>query len=116
MGQLVGRGFDPVMRTFYERSLAAGKPKKLGSTACIRKLLTMLNAAVRTGRYWHPTVVGPYKLTATLSLSSNATALASGAYPLCFPSVSLRSPGQLPWMKGSHNLQSPGHPPRRRRE
>ena len=81
MGQLVGRGFDPVMRTFYERSLAAGKPKKLGSAAGIRKLLTMPNAAVRTGRYWHPTVVGPYKLTATLSLSSNATALASGAYP-----------------------------------
>ena len=39
MGALVASRFNPVIRTFYQRLLAAGKPKKLALTACMRKLL-----------------------------------------------------------------------------
>ena len=37
---------------FYRRLLAAGKPKKLALTACMRKLLTILNAMMRTNTTW----------------------------------------------------------------
>jgi transposase len=52
MAALVGTRFNPVLRAFYQRLLAAGKPKKLALTACMRKLLTMLNAMVRDHRPW----------------------------------------------------------------
>ena len=35
---------NPVLRSFYQRLLASGKPKKLALTACMRKLLTILNS------------------------------------------------------------------------
>ncbi len=38
------------------RLVAAGKPKKLALTACKRKLLTMLNAILKTGQYWNPCI------------------------------------------------------------
>ena len=57
MGALVARRFNPVIRTFYQRLLAAGKPKKLAFTECIWKFLTMLNAIMRTGQYWNPAVI-----------------------------------------------------------
>jgi transposase len=41
-----------VIRAFYLRLLAAGKPKKLALVACMRKLLTMLNMMVRTNTPW----------------------------------------------------------------
>ena len=56
MGALVASRFNPVIRTFYQRLLAAGKPKKLALTACMRKLLTMLNAILKTGQYWNPCI------------------------------------------------------------
>jgi transposase len=52
MGALVGTQRNPLIRTFYLRLLAAGKPKKLALTACMRKLLTILNAMVRTNTPW----------------------------------------------------------------
>ena len=56
MGALVATRHNPVIRTFYQRLLAAGKPKKLALTACMRKLLTILNSMVKTGQHWnsHP--------------------------------------------------------------
>jgi transposase len=45
-----------VIKHFYQRLLAAGKPKKLAITACMRKLLTILNAMVRTGKKWDETL------------------------------------------------------------
>ncbi len=39
---------NPVIRAFYARLRAAGKPKKVVLTACMRKLLTILNAMVLT--------------------------------------------------------------------
>jgi len=53
MAALVGTRCNPVLRTFYRRLLAAGKPKKVALTACMRKLLTILNAMMRTNTAWH---------------------------------------------------------------
>jgi transposase len=47
---------NPVIRPFYERLLAKGKPKKAAVIACARKLLTILNAMMRTGTEWDPTL------------------------------------------------------------
>jgi transposase len=44
--------FNPAIARFYQRLLAAGKPKKLALVACMRKLLTILNAMVRSGKPW----------------------------------------------------------------
>ena len=45
---------NPVIRVFYWRLRAAGKPAKVALTACMRKLLTILNAMVRTQSPWRP--------------------------------------------------------------
>ncbi len=50
MAALVASRHNPVIKAFYQRLLAAGKPKKLALTACARKLLTILNAMARTGK------------------------------------------------------------------
>jgi len=50
MAALVASRYNPVIKAFYQRLLAAGKPKKLALTACARKLLTILNAMARTGK------------------------------------------------------------------
>jgi len=52
MGTLVATRCNPAIRACYQRLLAAGKPKKLALTACMRKLLTVLNAITRTGTDW----------------------------------------------------------------
>ena len=53
MGALVASRCNPVIRAFYQRLLAAGKPKKLALTACMRKLLVILNAMLKHGSPWH---------------------------------------------------------------
>ena len=53
MAALVGTRCNPVIRTFYHRLRAAGTPKNVALTACMRKLLTILNAMVRTNTTWH---------------------------------------------------------------
>ena len=50
MAALVASRYNPVIQAFYQRLLAAGKPKKLALTACARKLLTILNAMARSGK------------------------------------------------------------------
>ncbi len=49
---LVATKRNPVIRAFYKRLLADGKPKKLALAACMRKLLTILNTMARTGERW----------------------------------------------------------------
>lgn len=44
---------NPAIRDFYERLSSTGKPFKVAITACMRKLLTVLNAMVKTGQPWH---------------------------------------------------------------
>lgn len=56
MAALVGIRHNPVLRAFYERLRAAGKPFKVAATACRRKLLTILNAMVHHQRKWDPQI------------------------------------------------------------
>ncbi len=61
MGALVASRFNPLIRDFYQRLLAAGKPKKLALTACMRKLLVILNSMLKHRSPWcdlTPTVAG----------------------------------------------------------
>jgi transposase len=44
---------NPVIRAFRQRLLAAGKPKMVAMIACMRKLLTILNAVARDQKSWH---------------------------------------------------------------
>jgi transposase len=52
MAALVASRRNPVIRRFYQRLVAAGKPPKLALTACMRKLLTILNAMVKSETTW----------------------------------------------------------------
>jgi transposase len=52
MAALVGTRFNPALKAMYRRLVAAGKPKKVALVACMRKLLTTLNAIIRDGRAW----------------------------------------------------------------
>jgi len=52
MAAMVGTRFNPVLKAFRDRLVAAGKPKLVAIVAAARKLLTILNAMVRDGRTW----------------------------------------------------------------
>ena len=52
MAALVATQHNAVIKAFYERLLLAGKPRKVALVACIRKLLTILNAMLRDGEVW----------------------------------------------------------------
>ena len=54
MGALVAMRFNPTIKAFYERLLAAGKKPKVALTACMRKLLTILNAMLKNNQHWQP--------------------------------------------------------------
>ena len=45
---------NPIIKEFYARLVAAGKPAKVALTACMHKLLTILNAMLRHGAPWDP--------------------------------------------------------------
>jgi transposase len=57
MATLVATRRNPVISAFYPRLLATHKPKKLALTACMHKLLTILNAMVRRQTRWAPPAV-----------------------------------------------------------
>ena len=52
MGALVASRHNPAIRDFYQRLLAAGKPKKVALIASMRKLLVTLNAMLKHGYPW----------------------------------------------------------------
>jgi len=52
MATLVATRFNPVIHNFYNRLLSAGKAKKVALTACMRKLLTILNAMIKHRTVW----------------------------------------------------------------
>jgi len=54
MATLVATRYNPVIKAFYRRLLEAGKVKKVALTACMRKLLTILNAMLKHNRPWNP--------------------------------------------------------------
>jgi transposase len=53
MSALVAVRYNPVLKAFYQRLCTAGKAKKVALTACMRKLLTILNAMVKHHKPWH---------------------------------------------------------------
>lgn len=54
MSALSAIRFNPVIRTFYDRLTKAGKPFKVAITACMRKMLTILNAMLKHEERWNP--------------------------------------------------------------
>ncbi len=52
MAALVAARVNPVIRRMYVRLREAGRPAKVALTACMRKLLTILNAIIRDRKAW----------------------------------------------------------------
>ena len=46
--------YNPIIRDFYQRLIASGKPFKVAITACMRKLLTILNTMIKNKTLWNP--------------------------------------------------------------
>ncbi len=61
--------FNPTIRNFYQRLRQAGKPAKVASVACMRKLLTQLNAMARASQTWNAHLLS----VAPLEVISSAT-------------------------------------------
>jgi len=59
MAALVATKHNLVIKTFYRRLLRAGIEKKVALTACMRKLLVILNAMFRKQTSWQPTRLAP---------------------------------------------------------
>ena len=59
MGTLVAVRHNPVLRAFYQRLRAVGKLPKVALTACMRKLLTILNAMLKHQTPWSPAYAHP---------------------------------------------------------
>lgn len=58
MGTLVATRHNPVIKAFYERLLKRGKLKKVALTACMHKLLLILNAIVKSSQPWQNPIAG----------------------------------------------------------
>ena len=54
MASVTASRCNPVIKAFYQRLRAAGKPAKVALTACMRKWLTILNAMLNTNSPWQP--------------------------------------------------------------
>jgi transposase len=52
MATIAACRFNPAIRKFYQRLLQVGKRKKVAITACLRKLLTILNAVLKHQQPW----------------------------------------------------------------
>ena len=60
MAAVAGSRFNPVLRAMYRRLRAAGKPSKVALVACMRRLIIILNAMVKTQRHWQaPALLTP---------------------------------------------------------
>jgi transposase len=55
MATLTATRHNPVIKVFYDRLVKSGKEKKVALVACMRKLLTILNAMIRNHTTWQPT-------------------------------------------------------------
>ncbi|HPU20602.1 MAG TPA: IS110 family transposase [Alicycliphilus sp.] len=52
MATLSATRYDPVIKAFYQRLTHAGKLKKVALVACMHKLLTIINAVIKSGVPW----------------------------------------------------------------
>lgn len=57
MATLTARNVNPAIKAFYTRLIASGKPKMVAIVAAMRKLLTTLNAMIRSGQRWNPNLL-----------------------------------------------------------
>ena len=57
MAALVAARHNPLLKTFYQRLLAAGKAKKVALVAVMHKLLLILNAMIKRDQMWEPRYV-----------------------------------------------------------
>lgn len=53
MATLTATRFNPLLKTFYQRLLHNGKPKKVALMAAMRKLITILNTLLKNDRLWN---------------------------------------------------------------
>lgn len=60
MAALVASRRNLIIAAFYQRLVDAGKAKKVALVACMRKLLTILNAMIRTMTVWQPETILQY--------------------------------------------------------
>lgn len=58
MAAVASLRFNPLIRSFFDRLVSLGKPKKVALTACMRKLLTILNAMAKSQSCWDPKKYG----------------------------------------------------------
>lgn len=74
MASLAAVRCNPLIRAFYERLREKGKPKKVALVACMRKLLVVLNAMLRSGKAWksrsHRALINTVANKAYLGLSA----------------------------------------------
>jgi transposase len=56
MASLSATRYNPIIKAFYHRLCGAGKARKVALTACMRKLLTILNAMLKHRQTWVPDV------------------------------------------------------------
>ena len=61
MAALSATRFDPTLKAFYQRLVTAGKPKKVALVACMHKLLTIINAVIKSGNPWQAGYPQPEK-------------------------------------------------------
>ena len=54
MAALSAVRYNPVIKAFYERLIAKGKVKKVALVACMHKMLTIMNAIIKSGIPWNP--------------------------------------------------------------
>jgi transposase len=59
MAALTASRYNPIIKAFYHRLCAAGKARKVALTACMRKLLIILNSMVKHQQTWTPDVQQP---------------------------------------------------------
>lgn len=59
MAALSASRYNPVIKPFYQRLIAKGKKPKVALTACMRKLLVILNTMVKTQTAWNPNQFSP---------------------------------------------------------
>ena len=57
MAAMTAIRYNPVIKTFYQRLLGKGKLKKVALTACMRKLLVILNSMIKKQKSWSPTQI-----------------------------------------------------------
>ena len=103
MGALVASRHNPAIRDFYQRLLAAGKPKKVALVESMRKLLVTLNSRLKHGSPWRdmtqPVVAHSCRLSRQLLLGAPGFGSV-----LCFRNHYPRSTGAL-----SYPFSTPPH-------